>query len=99
MLFYACQLSPNRRGGREQNRAMLKVSQKFSKPDKRYQPPDLRNIANQNKINYRERSTLALSFSNTPRVFIWGKWVSLGLIEKVEMAEWEDDREMAWTWM
>ena len=75
---------------------MLKDSQEFSKPDKTYQPPDLRNIANQNKINYRERSTLALPFSNTPRVFIWGKWASLGVIEKVEMAEWDDDREMAW---
>jgi len=73
MLFYACQLTPNRRGRSEQNRAMLKDSQEFSKSDKRYQPPDLGNIVNWNKINYRERSTLSLSFSNTPRVLIWGK--------------------------
>ena len=69
MLLHVCQLSPNRRGGSEQNRAMLKDSQEFSKPDKRYQPPDLKNIASQNKINYRERSILASPFSNTPRVF------------------------------
>lgn len=41
-----------------------------------------------------------LSFANTLRVCIWVKSANVGITEKVEMPEWEDDmRETVWAWL